>query len=94
MFPSLHEGMPNTVIEAQATGLPCIIADTVTREANITGLVRYLPLNGPVSEWVSKALAAAQLPRRDTAEDFRTNGYDIEGVALELVSMLELHDGV
>ena len=41
VFPSLYEGMPNTVIEAQATGLPCLIADTITREADITGLVSY-----------------------------------------------------
>ena len=36
VFPSFYEGMPNTVIEAQATGLPCLIADTITKEANVT----------------------------------------------------------
>ena len=45
VFPSLYEGMPNTVIEAQATGLKCIISDTITREADITGLVSYTSLN-------------------------------------------------
>ena len=48
VFPSLHEGMPNTVIEAQATGLPCVIADTITPDADITGLVKYLYLTSTV----------------------------------------------
>ena len=32
VFPSFFEGMPNAVIEAQATGLPCIISDTITKK--------------------------------------------------------------
>jgi len=88
VFPSLHEGMPNTVIEAQATGLPCVIADTITREANITGLVQYLPLTSSASQWTEAALAAAELPRRDTADDFKTHGYDIESVVKEFLLLL------
>ena len=88
VFPSLHEGMPNTVIEAQATGLPCVIADTITREADITGLVQYLPLTQSVSTWTQVALAAAEFPRRDTAADFRAQGYDISHVANELLNLL------
>ena len=92
VFPSLHEGMPNTVIEAQATGLPCVIADTITREANITGLVQYLPLSESVSEWARVALEASALLRKDTAEDFRSQGYDIESVAKEFITLLGMTD--
>lgn len=51
LFPSLYEGMPNTVIEAQATGLSCVVSDTITREANITGLVNYVSLDN-VEDWI------------------------------------------
>lgn len=88
VFPSLHEGMPNTVIEAQATGLPCVIADTITPEADITGLVRYLPLTQTPELWAKTALDAALEERRDTAPDFLSQGYDIESVAKELVDLL------
>ena len=89
VFPSLHEGMPNTVIEAQATGLPCIIADTITTEANITGLVRYLPLTEDVTDWVSAVMEEANRPRReDTTADFQAHGYDIACVAKELLDQL------
>lgn len=88
VFPSFHEGMPNTVIEAQATGLPCIIADTITREADITGLVQYLSLKQPAAFWAEKALASLTDQRVDTAQAFLEQGYDIESVATELLRLL------
>ena len=87
VFPSLHEGMPNTVIEAQATGLPCVIADTITPEADITGLVQYLPLEQP-EIWADAAIAAVTAERRDTAPDFAAHGYEIGRVAEELMELL------
>ena len=88
VFPSFHEGMPNTVIEAQATGLPCIIADTITREADITGLVQYLSLETSPEYWAETALSAVSPERADTAQAFLDHGYDIEGVAKELLRLL------
>ena len=87
VFPSLYEGMPNTVIEAQAAGLPCIIADTITREADITGLVQYLPLDLEDKLWAEEALNAVSAQRRDTHDDFIANKYDIQSIADEFVSL-------
>ncbi len=86
VFPSFYEGMPNTVIEAQACGLPCVIADTITTEANITGLVHYLPLSEKAEYWAEKALSVISEVRYDTSQDFLKNGYDIKEVAKEFVS--------
>lgn len=80
VMPSLYEGMPNTVIEAQANGLHCIISDTITREANITGLVDYLSLDLPDDEWASVIYEHINDKRIDTKNDFITMGYDIDGV--------------
>ena len=87
VFPSFYEGMPNTVIEAQATGLPCLIADTITKEANVTGLVRYMPLKAP-EKWAKEALNMVLDTRMQTKEIMIKNGYDIENVSKEFVRLV------
>ncbi|WP_138376510.1 glycosyltransferase family 1 protein [Dorea longicatena] len=83
ILPSFYEGMPNTVIEAQATGLPCVISDTITREANITGLVQYISLNESFEQW-TKIINEQILKSRENVQDsiFRA-GYDIQSVVRE-----------
>ena len=60
-FPSLWEGLGLALVEAQAAGLPCVVADVVPPEADaVSSLVRRLPLSAPPSEWadsIQKAVA-------------------------------------
>lgn len=81
VFPSFYEGMPNTVIEAQATGLSCVIADTITKDANITGLVEYHSLQESAESWAEAALQRAKVKRMDTRAAFHSHGYEIGTVA-------------
>ena len=87
LFPSFYEGMPNTVIEAQATDLPAIISDTITRGAKVTDLVDYLPLTASAEEWAAAALAAAKVERTDTSATLRNAGYDIEDVIRQFIDL-------
>lgn len=85
IFPSFFEGMPNTVIEAQALSLRCIIADTITPEADITGLAEYLPL-GNAKGWAEKALSYADgYERKEMTEIFKDKKYDIQSVSEEFI---------
>lgn len=88
LFPSFYEGMPNTVIEAQATGLPCVISDTITKEANITGLVVYESLNNNVEEWVSSIVNSLGKKRENTKTSFEEMKYDINSVVQEFVQLV------
>ena len=52
IFPSLHEGLGIVVIEAQASGLPCIVSDAVPPEADMgVGLLNTLSLQDDFDKW-------------------------------------------
>ena len=83
VFPSFYEGMPNTVIEAQATGLPCVIADTITEEAEVTDCVHFKSLNQSAEEWVEKILESDNnntVDRYLYSKVMKNRGYDINDV--------------
>lgn len=54
VMPSLHEGLPLTLVEAQTACLPCYVSDAITTEVNITGLVNFISLNESPISWAQK----------------------------------------
>ena len=63
VMPSFHEGLPIAAIEAQFSGLPAVISDSVSSEALIADNAFTLPLDLGAVEW-AKAVAEAAEPRR------------------------------
>jgi glycosyltransferase involved in cell wall biosynthesis len=83
VFPSWHEGLPVTLVEAQGAGLPCLISDAITREVDMElGLVRYLPLITK-DRWVEELLelSGREHPRRIPETALARKGYDIRSTA-------------
>lgn len=82
IFPSLYEGLPLFLIEAQSIGIPCLLSDTVSPNSQITDWVYFLPLNASDCEWAQKTL---QILSESTVEEnapkahdyIRSAGYDI-----------------
>ena len=77
VFPSLYEGLPVTMIEAQAAGLACFISDKVPLECKITDLVTQIPLQASAEQWAEKILAAQNPGRKDTYNEIVAAGFDI-----------------
>jgi glycosyltransferase EpsF len=57
-FPSLYEGLPLTLVEAEYNGLPCVVSDHVTKEVSVTTNISYLPLE--LSAWAKKTIEFMQ----------------------------------
>lgn len=77
LFPSLYEGLPVTLIEAQASGLKIITSTTVTKEVDITGLITFIDLKKPELEWAESVLNNINYNRKDTFNQIKEGGYDI-----------------
>lgn len=79
VLPSLYEGMPNACIEAQASGLRCLIGDTITKQADITGNVEYLPITD-ISLWVNaimNLMKKEEIDRKRVNTSLAGSDYDI-----------------
>lgn len=83
LLPSFFEGLPGVLVEAQAAGLPCIVSDTVTDEAQATDLVTYLSIETAPEVWAEEILKRADGVRRDTAGELKEAGFDVRSQAEE-----------
>ena len=66
LLPSKYEGMPLTLIEAQAACLPCIVADTFSHEVDFgIGTVSWLSPDASAEEWAVKLEQVSGRPKPD-----------------------------
>lgn len=87
-MPSLYEGLPVSLIEAQANGLIEVVSDRVTTEMNVTDLISFLPIDGDMSveNWSSTILNLdSNLYSRGSYSDIvAKRGYDIRLASKEM----------
>lgn len=86
LFPSTSEGLPVSVVEAQASGLPVLMSEAVTKEVAATDLVKTKSLSDSVQSWADACTAISQCDRRDTSEELKAAGWNISDSSKKLLS--------
>ncbi|WP_347548660.1 glycosyltransferase family 1 protein [Pseudalkalibacillus hwajinpoensis] len=86
VFPSFHEGLPVTLVEAQAAGLPCFISDYITNEIDLgLNLIHQISLKDK-RIWISELIEFAESRpiRKKSISSLTTSDYDIRKTATKL----------
>ncbi len=69
VMPSLFEGLPVSVLEAQANGLPCVLSDTIPVAVKHNENVRFIPLDAEPHIWAQAVLSACESGRVATEKN-------------------------
>ena len=79
LFPSKYEGLSLALIEAQTTGLPCVVSDSISSESFLTENVNPLSLQLSCDEWANTIISVLNSKTRtDCADTIIQKGFDIE----------------
>ncbi len=85
LFPSYYEGLPVTLVEAQAADLPCLISDAITTETDINPNLCRMCLSNSSEEWAMKLGEMVEnRNRKDRSSEITKSGFDIRTVASRL----------
>ena len=79
IMPSFYEGLPVSLVEVQANGLPALVSDTITKDVAMQKNLHYMSLEASADEWARAALSIIENNERsfDTS-CISENGFDIK----------------
>ena len=88
---STHEGLPIVAVEAESSGLPLVLASTISKQTDITGNCVFVPLEENDEVWANKIISLKTFPRKDVSQKIIEKKFDNVS-AVKVVENLYLGD--
>ena len=89
ILPSLSEGVSVAQLEAQVSGLECLVSEFVSSDADISGNVNYISVSD-TRDWVEK-LMRINNHNRDISSLNIDYSYDLKETAQNMFGFYEAH---
>lgn len=89
VYPSRFEGLPGTIVEAQTSGLKCIMSDTICNEAVVTELVHTMSIKEEPAKWARYIEATSDYERKSPLKEIQQAGFDVNTQAEVMMRFYE-----
>lgn len=83
LFPSLYEGLPVVLVEAQTNGLPIVASDTIDKESDYTNTISFLSLQDDFDSWI-KTIEKRIEKRTDNRKMMENSKYNIKNTVKQI----------
>ena len=84
VFPSIHEGFPLTLAEAQAAKLPCVVSDTIIKDVKLSNALSFVSLDEEKQKWCAEIEKMISLNRNEINNQQLAENFDIKVIAKKL----------
>lgn len=85
VLPSIYEGLPVVGVEAQASGLLCVLSSDMTKETKVLKTTEFLTLDVGAERWADTIIQNFEkFERKDTTEEITENNFNIKEEAGKL----------
>lgn len=89
IYPSRYEGLPGTVVEAQTSGLKCLMSDSICREVVVTDLVDTMSIEENPDKWAEHVLDTMNYDRYGRLAEMQQAGFDVVSQAEKMTKFYE-----
>lgn len=81
VYPSRFEGLPGTIVEAQTSGLRCLMSDTICEEVSVTPLVHSMSIQDDPETWADYIVSTQDYERKSHVRQMQEAGFDVSAQA-------------
>lgn len=78
LFPSLYEGVPIALVEAQAVGLPCVVSSVIQPDVFVGGTILPIELSNSVQKWANKIVDFIDSLKTPSMADLENSKFNIK----------------